>query len=189
MLYSRFKLPALTLAAFFSLSPTANADVIAPALEIDDSGAGDFISRVGDSLTIDGTGTSIITDFGPPLAFVDIADVDFLLTATYDSNNGTDYFFTNGTVNAGPYLNTTFNSLAMSVDPFGLTATFTADFTNGGSILGSFFITGSLDSDFTGDVLIAKAGPVVPIPAAVWLFGSGLLGLVAVARRRRIASA
>ena len=27
---------------------------------------------------------------------------------------------------------------------------------------------------------------VVPVPAAVWLFGSGLLGMIAVARRRRI---
>jgi hypothetical protein len=30
-----------------------------------------------------------------------------------------------------------------------------------------------------------RAFTVVPVPAAVWLFGSGLLGLVAVARRRR----
>ena len=32
---------------------------------------------------------------------------------------------------------------------------------------------------------ISVTGPVVPVPAAVWLFGSGLIGLVGVARRRR----
>jgi hypothetical protein len=31
----------------------------------------------------------------------------------------------------------------------------------------------------------ANADPVVPVPAAAWLFGSGLAGLVAVARRRK----
>ena len=31
----------------------------------------------------------------------------------------------------------------------------------------------------------ARAFAVVPVPAAVWLFGSGLLGLVGIARRRR----
>ena len=36
---------------------------------------------------------------------------------------------------------------------------------------------------FTADV--ANAPPAVPVPAAVWLFGSGLLGLVGVARRKR----
>ncbi len=36
---------------------------------------------------------------------------------------------------------------------------------------------------FYGDRLVD--GTVVPVPAAVWLFGSGLLGLVSIARRRR----
>jgi hypothetical protein len=31
----------------------------------------------------------------------------------------------------------------------------------------------------------AFGGTVVPVPAAVWLFGSGLLGLVGVARRKK----
>ena len=32
--------------------------------------------------------------------------------------------------------------------------------------------------------LVANA-PIVPIPAAVWLFGSGLIGLIGVARRKK----
>ena len=35
------------------------------------------------------------------------------------------------------------------------------------------------------DVTVTADAPVIPIPAAVWLFGSGLLGLVGVARRRK----
>ena len=36
------------------------------------------------------------------------------------------------------------------------------------------------------DYLVWK-GSVVPVPAAVWLFGSGLLGLVGIARRKKAA--
>jgi hypothetical protein len=32
---------------------------------------------------------------------------------------------------------------------------------------------------------VAAVVPEVPVPAAVWLFGSGLIGLVGVARRKR----
>lgn len=38
-----------------------------------------------------------------------------------------------------------------------------------------------------GGVMVSGVAPV-PVPAAVWLFGSGLLGLVAVARRRQTAA-
>ena len=34
---------------------------------------------------------------------------------------------------------------------------------------------------------IGEGAPAIPVPAAVWLFGSGLLGLVGVARRRKAA--
>ena len=36
------------------------------------------------------------------------------------------------------------------------------------------------------DLRLELAPSVVPVPAAAWLFGSGLLGLVAVARRKII---
>ena len=36
--------------------------------------------------------------------------------------------------------------------------------------------------DIHGEITRA---PVVPIPAAVWLFGTGLLGLIGVARRKK----
>jgi len=32
-----------------------------------------------------------------------------------------------------------------------------------------------------------ERGAVIPVPAAVWLFGSGLLGLVGIARRKKTA--
>lgn len=74
---------------------------------------------------------------------------------------------------------------------------FTFDVTGGalagdyGSLGGIIIVTNS--SSFSGDFGTAFAATsqsadtfaAVPLPAAVWLFGSGLLGLVAAARKRR----
>ncbi len=65
-------------------------------------------------------------------------------------------------------------------------------FTSGGSklaptqsyILGSAVLSANGDLTFT-----ANATAPVPLPAAVWLFGSGLMGLVGISRRRKIAAA
>jgi hypothetical protein len=47
----------------------------------------------------------------------------------------------------------------------------------------------NLDTDANDNfhIMVPGAGgiPIIPIPAAVWLFGSGLLGLVGIARRRK----
>ena len=40
-------------------------------------------------------------------------------------------------------------------------------------------------SGFDGTITSVQASTVVPVPATVWLFGSGLLGLVGVARRKK----
>ena len=39
--------------------------------------------------------------------------------------------------------------------------------------------------DFYADVLFIRDTSFVPVPAAVWLFGSGLVGLIGVARRKK----
>ena len=51
--------------------------------------------------------------------------------------------------------------------------------TIGAPAIGNAFTSDKLRS---GDVINS---PVVPVPAAVWLFGSGLLGLVGIARRKK----
>jgi hypothetical protein len=48
------------------------------------------------------------------------------------------------------------------------------------------FLTGPTYTSLVDwDIVITTTAPAVPVPAAVWLFGSGLLGLVGVARRKR----
>ncbi len=62
-----------------------------------------------------------------------------------------------------------------STDSFALNGIFAFDLADGGFNL----ITGTVDSSGEANA--------VPVPAAVWLFGSGLLGLVGVARRKQVA--
>ena len=49
------------------------------------------------------------------------------------------------------------------------------------------FIDGSGDTRFTDDTFTLTMTPsAVPVPAAVWLFGSGLIGMISVARHRNV---
>ena len=50
---------------------------------------------------------------------------------------------------------------------------------------GDLEIWSSAGDNTSGDLAMTLTGTVVPIPAAVWLFGSGLLGLVGIARRKK----
>jgi len=45
----------------------------------------------------------------------------------------------------------------------------------------------SLDTYFFNDVSVTEIPAVVPLPAAIWLFGSSLLGLIGIARRKKAA--
>ena len=42
------------------------------------------------------------------------------------------------------------------------------------------------NANFKDDSDSDHGTPAVPVPAAVWLFGSGLIGLVGIARRRQV---
>jgi hypothetical protein len=53
----------------------------------------------------------------------------------------------------------------------------------GGAMIDGAFVGFSANFNLTGADLPAA----IPVPAAVWLFGSGLIGLVGVARRRKAA--
>ena len=54
-----------------------------------------------------------------------------------------------------------------------------------GGLIGSF-VAGSRDLGLgDNDNIVFQAATVVPVPAAAWLFGSGLIGLIGVARRKK----
>lgn len=55
--------------------------------------------------------------------------------------------------------------------------------TDSGSIINDVKFSGGANEGIDFDSLLFAPAPV-PVPAAVWLFGSGLLGLVGVARRK-----
>ncbi|MEJ2687097.1 MAG: VPLPA-CTERM sorting domain-containing protein, partial [Gammaproteobacteria bacterium] len=61
----------------------------------------------------------------------------------------------------------------------------TITFSNGGSVTANFAPDSSLGS--YGSSLSIAAPATVPLPGAVWLFGSGLVGLAGLARRRKAA--
>lgn len=173
-------------------SAGANADVVLPALDISTAHGGAGVSSDGTTLTMDSTAFSIFTNGAP----IDIPDVGFDLTATYSGfDGGITYTFTGGSLSAGTLLTATFDTMAI-LSLGGGQGVFTADLTyTGGSLVAGLTsgriegnllnaTSGDFSGAFTANTMIAKAGAVVPVPAAVWLFGSGLLGLIGIARKK-----
>lgn len=176
----RQRISRLMIAALFVLPGAVHADIVYPALDIHnilgtDTGA----SLTEFTFDIDATVIGIANNPGPD---IDIPDQDFSLTSTglYD---GTIGMFSGSFTVGGGLLTGTFTDLIV-LSLGGSDAEFYGDVTyTGGSMAGSL-TSGSIDGIVSGADVVAKLGAVVPVPAAVWLFGSGLLGLVAVARRK-----
>jgi len=115
-----------------------------------------------------------------------ILNDDFLNTNDFEANTGgtsgpPDFFttWTNGGytqafgIGGSPMVDGPFTNFSANFDVTLLT--FTSQDPTG-------TIPPNCDFDPSGNLCGA---PPIPVPAAVWLFGSGLLGLVGVARRRK----
>ena len=186
------KIIGLLLALFMLFGATAaSATFTFPALELNPVD----VTSNGSGLTMSGLAPFLLSDDTTVLLDL-IPDLSFTLTS---DTSGTGTLLVDG----GVALSATFTNLAI-VYTFSGMADWNADLTyTGGSLVGGL-TAGRVEGGFTGisgsfstlqSLLgqtfsasngIAKVGPVavVPVPAAVWLFGSGLLGLAGIARRK-----
>lgn len=183
-----------TLLAILFVSGVSTSGVYAavayPQLDIQNG----TVSSVEGTLTIDASVIGvIIAEGGENIPFDPL--VDFFLEANLASGTGS---LIAGNI-ASPLLTATFSNFDLfnwgdGIGEFSADLNYTGGSMKGGlaggTILGSF--NNASDGDFSESIsfgtdnVIAKIGPVsvVPVPAAVWLFGSGLIGLVSMARKR-----
>lgn len=186
---------AMLVTSLALLSPFAanSAIVTFPALDVQDFGSDTGLTVTATTLDIDATVFQIILDnLNLPTSVQDIPDVAFTLTATGFSSTftptGASFAFIDGeytgSFTIGSLLSGTFASLTIS-GPVSQPSISAAVTYTGGSLQGN--LTGGqleLATSGNGGGVAGKLGAVVPVPAAAWLFGSGLLGLVGIARRR-----
>lgn len=168
----------LVLSVLMLVPTMANANIVKPALEIQDFGDDTGIDLTSFGFNIDATALFIVT--GGDL--IDIPDESFILTSTGVFDMGSGLF--SGTFTVGSLLSGSFDNLLVLSN--GDLGQFLGDVTyTGGSLMGNL-TGGRIEGGFAEIGLVAKLGEVtvVPVPAAVWLFGSGLIGLIGIASRK-----
>ncbi len=123
-----------------------------------------FLSEQSSNLvnvTIGGVGSSSST----PLSFGDVYDADGNLQVGLNFTASSSIYF---------------SVIEIDLDDYGFGA---------GDVMTDPFSVNLVQNDPAIAVSLSMAGDlnsvVVPVPAAVWLFGSGLMGLVGVARRKK----
>jgi hypothetical protein len=138
------------------------------------TGAGSPIGKITESNMTGGAPTQYNTDIGR------------LNLNTFDSYDGTaNGIFGTATSANGTTLNVEGTGYSQAGLAIGATAYQVYAFTSTGSAGGQGLSFDLGSANFNGDVLsfIGNTAPV-PLPAAAWLFGSGLLGLLGIGRRR-----
>jgi len=184
-------------AAPLNLTLNSFPDIVSSSIDVTyDAGTGSF--------TASGFASQLDDDGSIPAESITGGTSD--LSATIDSagilSGGTltiggtvaSLGFTSGTLLTGNL--TAFGFPNAGGDPleflFDVTGGDAAALYGGGSIPGGIILSdsgfgGSFDIDWsnTGSGVADVAPAAVPLPAAVWLFGSGLLGLVGMARRKK----
>ena len=163
-----------------SLPAISNANSIDfPALDIENNSGGAALTD--SAFSIDATAFAIVF---ADMSFIDIPDQTFTLTSTGSIDTTTaDIGYFSGSFDAGSLLTGSFTNLFVGHFGDG-TGSFNGDVIFTGGSLAGGLPGGRITGSFTTTSVDAKIGAVVPVPAAVWLFGSGLVGLIAVARRK-----
>jgi hypothetical protein len=171
---------AITLALL--IPGISNAEMIFPAYDIQFNPGDTGYNIDATSISIGATVIGIIDSLNN---FTDIADMSFTLTAT-----GTHSIFT--PPNAPfPFISGSYDG-SFDVGGGVLTGTFIGMVLEGpeaaplfsGDVTFSNGSAGRLELALASTSVAGKLGAVVPVPAAAWLFGSGLIGLVGIARRK-----
>jgi len=188
-----YKLLATLMLPIAMLIPSiSTAGIVFPALDIHNFGADLGLTMTGvgtenTTLDIDATVIAIILDSVGNID--DIADQSFTLTASGTSTltAAGSFTFISGLFNGsftvgGGLLSGTFTGLKISGPDTQPLISGLVSYT-GGTLQGNL-PGGSLELATAGSNVAGKLGAAVPVPAAVWLFGTGLIGLVGVARRK-----
>lgn len=142
------------------------------------------VERLEEGFLTDGAPVTISFDAKSPLQTVDINGGDFVGNVVFIAEFFTEKTGDNGAVNqilVGPP-----TWLTPDWQTFTFNTNLAADAGGGASLLFKADCGANVNCRFDAiidNVTIDTA--VVPIPAAVWLFGSGLIGLIGIARRNK----
>jgi len=148
-------------------------------------GGGDYVDLSFSGSVVNGTGNDLKLFFtGNNGHFFDLSifsgttsfgTTSYSMPNAAQDNTGTGYTGFNSTMIPSDGI----FALAVDLTDFGVLDAGSVDMIR--VMIGDGYTTNSAALSFVGAYNVA----VVPVPAAVWLFGSGLLGLVGVVRRRK----